>query len=247
MNTELINHIFNEDCMAGMSRIPDGSIDMILSDIPYGMTKNSWDSPLPLDELWGEYKRVIKKNGAICLTAQTPYDKILGCSNLKMLRYEWIWEKTSPTGFLNAKLAPLKVHENILVFYGKLPIYHPQMTQGHLPVHSYTKRGSDGIGTNYGATKTVSGGGSTSRYPRSVLLFPTDKQKSSLHPQQKPVALFEYLIRTYTDESDVVLDSCMGSGTTAVACINTGRRYIGFEKEEIFFKKAIERIKNYEE
>lgn len=239
MNSD--NTIFNEDCVQGMKKLPDGSMDMILADLPYGATRNSWDSPVPLDLFWGEVTRVAKKNAAIVMTAQTPFDKILGSSNLSMLRYEWIWEKTSATGFLNAKRAPLKAHENILVFYGAPPVYNPQMTQGHSPVHSYTKRTGDG--NCYGKTKVFSGGGSTSRYPRSVLRFKTDKQKSALHPTQKPVALFEYLICTYTNKGDIVLDPCMGSGTTAVACINLERRYVGFEIAEKYFIISNNRIK----
>jgi site-specific DNA-methyltransferase (adenine-specific) len=224
-----------------MKRIPAGAADMILSDLPYGSTQNKWDSVLPMDGLWAEYKRVIKRNGAIVLTAQSPFDKVLGCSNLPMLKYEWIWEKTSATGFLNAKRAPLKAHENILVFYQKPPVYNPQMTHGHNPVHSYTKHTEDG--SNYGKTSQGwKGGGSTSRYPRSVLTFPTDKQKCAIHPTQKPVALFEYLIKTYSNEGDVILDSCMGSGTTAVACMNTGRSFIGFENDRQYYTAAEERI-----
>ncbi|MCT11250.1 site-specific DNA-methyltransferase, partial [Listeria monocytogenes] len=175
---------------------------------------------IDLEKLWIQYDRIIKENGAIILTAQTPFDKVLGASNIDNLRYEWIWEKTAATGHLNAKKMPLKAHENILVFYKKLPIYNPQKTVGHTAVHSYTKKQTDG--SNYGRTKAgITGGGSTERYPRSVLTFKSDKQKSSLHPTQKPVALFEYLIKTYTNEGGLVLYNCMGSGTTAIACLNT--------------------------
>lgn len=171
------------DCLKLMNDIPDKSIDMILCDLPYGTTQNKWDSIIPLDKLWEQYCRVIKDNGAIVLFAQTPFDKVLGCSNLKMLKYEWIWEKTSATGHLNAKKMPMKAHENILVFYKKLPTYNPQKTTGHTPVHSYTKHQDDG--SNYGKTLIgISGGGSTERYPRSVQVFKTDKQKEALHPTQ---------------------------------------------------------------
>lgn len=219
---------------------------MILSDLPYGTTQNKWDSIIPLDHLWNQYERVIKDDGAIVMSAQTPFDKVLGSSNLKLLRYEWIWEKTAATGHLNAKKMPMKAHENFLVFYKKLPTYNPQMTIGHKPVNSYTKHQDDG--TNYGKTSAgISGGGSTSRYPRSIQVFKSDKQKVAIHPTQKPVALFEYFIKTYTNENEIVLDSCIGSGTTAVACLNTNRKYIGFEKNLSCFEKCLERIKNHQD
>lgn len=241
-----LNKIYNEDCLEGMRRISDKSIDMILCDLPYGTTRNKWDSIIPLDKLWQQYNRIIKDNGAIVLTAQTPFDKVLGMSNIANLRYEWIWEKTTATGHLNAKKMPMKAHENILVFYKKIPTYNPQKTIGHTPVNNYTKYQDDG--SNYGKTKVgISGGGSTERYPRSVIRFSTDKQKLALHPTQKPVALFEYLIQTYTNEGDVVLDNCIGSGTTAVAAINTNRQFVGFEKEKEYFDVAIERIKKASE
>lgn len=191
--------------------------------------------------LWSHYNRIVKDNGAIVLFAQTPFDKVLGASNLKMLRYEWIWEKTTATGHLNVKKMPMKAHENILVFYKKLPTYNPQKTTGHTPVHSYTKHQDDG--SNYGKTLVgISGGGSTERYPRSVQIFKSDKQKCALHPTQKPVGLCEYLIKTYTNEGDLVLDNCMGSGSTGVACINTNRNFIGMELDENYFNIAKKRI-----
>lgn len=229
-----------------MERLPDKSIDMILCDLPYGTTANKWDSVVPLEQLWIQYERIIKDRGAIVLSAQTPFDKILGVSNLKLLRYEWIWEKTTATGHLNAKKMPMKAHENFLVFYKKLPTYNPQMTTGHRPVNSYTKHQDDG--SNYGKTAVgISGGGSTVRYPRSVQTFKTDKQKVAIHPTQKPVALFEYFIRTYNNEGDTVLDNCIGSGTTAIACINTNRKFIGFENDDNYYQSCIKRIKQHEE
>jgi len=241
-----LNKVYNEDCIGdnGMCLIDDNSIDLILCDLPYGTTaRNKWDCIIPFEPLWEQYERIIKDRGAIVLTAQTPFDKVLGCSNLKMLRYEWIWEKTTATGHLNAKRMPMKAHENILIFYKKLPTYNPQKTFGHTPVHNYTKYQDDG--TNYGKTKVgIKGGGSTERYPRSVILFPTDKQKESLHPTQKPVALFEYLINTYTNEGNLVLDNCMGSFTTAVAARNLGRNYIGFELDEAYYNLGQKRINN---
>ena len=230
------------DCLERMKEIPSGSVDMVLTDPPYGTTACKWDSIIPLEPMWEQLKRIIKPNGAIVMTAQTPFDKVLGVSNLRMLKYEWIWEKTQPTGFLNAKRMPMKAHENILVFYNKPPTYNPQKTKGHKPVNSYTK--STGDGECYGKTKIMSGGGSTERYPRSVQLLPSDKQKTALHPTQKPVALMEYLIKTYTNEGETVLDFTMGSGSTGVAAKNLNRDFIGIEMDETYFNIAKERIEN---
>ena len=229
-----------------MNNISDESIDMILCDLPYGTTKCKWDSIISLEELWEQYCRIIKEKGAIVLFAQTPFDKVLGVSNLKMLRYEWIWEKTQATGHLNAKKMPMKAHENLLVFYKKLPTYNPQMTEGHEPIHSYTKYITTQNNTEiYGKmNKEISGGGETIRYPRSVLTFPSDKQTCYLHPTQKPLSLCEYMVKTYTNEGDLVLDNCMGSGTTGLSCKNLNRRFIGIEKEEKYFEIAKDRINN---
>lgn len=240
--------LWNGDCLQLMDNIPDKSIDMIFTDLPYGTTQAKWDSVIPLDELWKQYCRVAKNNAAIVLFAQTPFDKVLGASNLKMLKYEWIWEKTQATGHLNAKKMPMKAHENLLVFYKKLPTYNPQKTTGHTPVHSYKKTLDVQNSTEvYGkATKEVSGGGDTERYPRSVLIFPSDKQTSHLHSVQKPLELCKYMIRTYTNEGDRVLDSCMGSNTTGLACKNLNRKYIGIEKENDIFEIAVMRINESE-
>ena len=221
-----------------MGDIPDKSIDMILCDLPYGTTKCKWDSIIPLEELWEQYCRIIKEKGAIVLFAQTPFDKVLGASNLKMLRYEWIWEKTQATGHLNAKKMPMKAHENLLVFYKKLPTYNPQMTEGHEPIHSYTKYITTQNNTEiYGKmNKEISGGGETIRYPRSVLTFPSDKQTCYLHPTQKPLALCEYMVKTYTNEGDLVLDNCMGSGTTGLSCKNLNRRFLELKKKKNILK-----------
>ena len=232
------NNIYLGDCLELMKDIEDKSIDMILCDLPYGWgtTKNKWDSIIPLDKLWTQYKRIIKENGSIVLSAQTPFDKVLGTSNLKMLKYEWIWEKTESTGFLNAKKMPLKKHENILVFYKKQPVYNPIYTEGK--PYSYKKENisSSNYGMSNGTGLIVNNG---KRCPTSIQVFKKDK---GLHPTQKPVALFEYLIKTYTNEKGIVLDNCIGSGTTAVACINTDRNYIGFELEEEYFNIAKLRI-----
>ena len=230
----MINKVTQGDCLEVMRGIEDKSVDMILCDLPYGTTRNKWDSIIPLDALWEQYNRVIKDNGAIVLTAQTPFDKVLGASNLKMLKYEWVWKKTQGTGHLNAKKMPMKNHENILVFYKKLPTYNPQMTPGT----PYSQKSGKASG-NYGAQVRVVTENSGERYPLTVQLFKSDK---GLHPTQKPVALFEYLIRTYTNPGEIVLDNCLGSGTTAVAAINTDRQFIGIEREPDYVEIANNRI-----
>lgn len=227
------------DCLELMKDIPDKSIDMILCDLPYGTTRNKWDSIIPLDLLWEQYNRIIKDNGAIVLTAQTPFDKVLGVSNLKNLKYEWIWKKRQGTGHLNAKKMPMKNHENILVFYKKLPTYNPQMRGEENRV--VKRSGNKSKTTNYGAFLEIEKSKYKGRYPVSTLDFNSDK---GLHPTQKPVALFEYLVNTYTNEGGIVLDNCMGSGTTGVACKNLNREFIGMELDEGYFNIAKERIEN---
>lgn len=222
------------DCIEAMQKIPDASVDMVMCDLPYGTTRNKWDSVIPLDALWVEYRRVCR--GPIVLTAQTPFDKVLGASNIGMLKYEWVWRKDAGTGFLNAKRAPLKDHENVLVFYDKPATYNPQMRTGFKPYK--IKKG--GETSNYNASGIVTTESNGERYPVTVLEFPRDKDK--LHPTQKPVALMEYLIRTYTNQGEIVLDNTMGSGTTGVACINTGRRFIGIEREATYFDVACSRV-----
>jgi site-specific DNA-methyltransferase (adenine-specific) len=226
-----------------MTDIPDGSIDMVLCDLPYGTTRNSWDSVINLEDLWKHYKRIVKPNGCIALFAQTPFDKVLGASNIKMLKYEWIWEKTESTGFLNAKKMPLKAHENILIFYRKPPTYNPQFTYDGKP-YKYEKKhiGSSNYGEPSGTNGVIENDGR--RYPKSIITFKKDKQKTALHPTQKPVALMEYLLRTYSKGGDTVLDNCMGSGTTGVACVITGRNFIGIELEQKYYDIAKERISN---
>ena len=233
--------LIHGDCLKEMKNIPDKSVDMILCDLPYGTTQCKWDSIVDLELLWIQYNRIIKDNGIIALTAQTPFDKVLGCSNLKLLKYEWIWEKTAATGHLNANSSPMKAHENILIFYKNLPTYNPQKTNNHTPVHSYEKK-DNADGECYGKTITVSGGGSRERFPRSIQIFKSDKQRCKLHPTQKPLLLMEYLIKTYTNEGDLVLDNCMGSGTTGVACKNLNRDFIGMEDDDKYFEVAQKRI-----
>tara|TARA_R110000751_G_scaffold273916_1_gene374732 strand:+ start:42 stop:743 length:702 start_codon:yes stop_codon:yes gene_type:complete len=228
------------DCLEEMKDIPDNSIDMILTDLPYGTTSCKWDSIIPLDKLWVEWNRIIKPNTPIILTSQTPFDKILGMSNIKNLRYEWIWEKNISTGHMNANKMPLKSHENILVFYEHLPIYNPQFTEGK----PYTlKRNKGKFKDVYGITGRKDGYisiNSGKRHPRTVVKF---NRCIGLHPTQKPVSLFEYLIKTYSNEGDTVLDCCAGSGTTGVACKNLNRNYILIEKDEGYYNIIKERLK----
>ena len=227
------------DCVERMKEIESGTVDMILCDLPYGTTCCSWDAVIPFEKLWPEYERVIKENGAIVLFGAQPFTAVLACSNLKLFRYEWIWEKPAATGFMNAKKQPLRAHENALVFYKSQPTYNPQKTHGH---ERKTAKRKDIGSEHYGKQLNIQAYDSTERYPRSVQTFSSDKQKSNFHPTQKPVSLCEYLIRTYTNVGETVLDNTMGSGTTGVACVNTGRGFIGIEQEEKYFWMAQERI-----
>ena len=234
---EFKNKIILGDCLEVMSELPDKSIDMILCDLPYGVTaRNEWDSIIPLTELWMNYHRVIKGNGAIVLTSIQPFTSVLVTNNLKDFKYEWVWRKQQGTGFLNAKKQPLRNHESILVFYQKQPTYNPQFMAGK-PYKCLSGKGS--LDNNKQIRVVTENLGI--RYPLTVLDFAYDKNKT--HPTQKPVALFEYLIKTYTNEGeDIVLDNCIGSGTTAIACISTNRNYIGIEKEEKYVEIANKRI-----
>lgn len=234
------SYIKQGDCLELMKEIPDKSVDLILCDLPYGTTQNKWDTVLDLEKLWGGYNRIVKDNTPIVLFSQMPFTATLVKSNFPLFKYEWIWQKQQGTGYLNAKKMPLKAHENILVFYKKLPLYNPQMRTGFKPYTCKSGKGSDNYHEQISVV-TVSNG---ERYPIDILEFSRDKQK--LHPTQKPVALLEYLIKTYTNEGATVLDNCMGSGSTCVACINTNRNYIGFELNENYFNIAKERIKTYE-
>lgn len=242
----MTSKVLQGDCLELMKDIPDKSIDMILCDLPYGTTRNNWDSIISLELLWEQYNRIIKDNGAIVLTAQTPFDKVLGVSNLNLLKYEWIWEKSRPSGHLNAKKMPLKNHENVLVFYKKLPVYNPQFTIGS-PNHIKEGhiRKSNATNNNYGYFKNTVQISTEQKYPKSIQCFKQQDPNKILHPTQKPVALFEYLIKTYTNEGDLVLDNCAGSGTTAIACLNTNRNYILMEKEQKYFDIINERVEKW--
>lgn len=229
------------DCLEKIKDIPSESIDLILCDPPFGVTRAKWDIPLDFDLMWQEYERVIKNNGAICIFAVEPFASRLRLSNPKMYKYDWIWDKIKSTGFFNAKKQPLRCHEAICVFYKKQCKYNPQKTTDHPKKSSKRKTAGTEL-YNPGNKETIYE--STERYPRSIQIFSSDVQKSALHPTQKPVALLEYLIRTYTDEGDIVLDNCMGSGSTGIACLRSGRNFIGIELDEDYFRIAKERIEN---
>ena len=239
----MINQIFNEDCLEGMKRIPDWSIDCIITDPPYWTTACKWDTVIPFDLMWKELKRIIKPNGAIVLFGSEPFSSALRMSNIKKYRYDIIWDKVNIGNPLNAKKMPLKSHENISVFYSKLPTYNPQKTDLHInrvaKQYSVSDNFSNG-GSKVGYTSELNG-----KYPKSIIKISNQNRNNKLHPTQKPVALIEYLIRTYTNEWETVLDFTIGSGTTAIACINTNRNYIGFELDKWYFDIANERIKNH--
>jgi len=231
--------LFNNDCLIEMKNIKDKSIDMILCDLPYGMTKNVWDKILPMDELWIEYNRIIKDNGAIILFGSQPFTSLLITNNIKYFRYNLIWEKNKFSDFLNAKRKPMKIHEEILIFYKKQPIYNPQYTYKQ-PYIRWNKQNSVDKQTNYGKHKENIAKSDGKRLPTTILKF--NRVERPKHPTQKPVDLLEWLIKTYTNENDLVLDNCMGVGSTGIACKNTNRKFIGIEIDENYFKIANEFI-----
>ncbi len=229
------------DCLELMKDIPDKSIDAIIADLPYGTTACKWDSIIPLNKLWEQYKRIIKPNGAIVLTTCQPFTTKLINSNIEMFKYCWIWQKPQGVDPFMAKKRPLNNYEDICVFYKKQPTYNPQFTEGkpYKVERDKTPRNYEITDTVMKPTTTVNDG---FRYPTRILQF---NQERGYHPTQKPVALFEYLIKTYTNEGELVLDNAMGSGTTGIACLNTNRRFIGIEKDDKYFDIAYNRIKNH--
>ena len=229
------------DCLEKMKDIPDGSIDLVLTDPPYGTTACKWDSIIPLEPMWEQLRRVIKPNGAIVMTASQPFTTTLIVSNLKMFRYELIWQKTRPTGFFVAKKMPMKIHENICVFYKKLPTYNPQKTKAEEHKIDRRKTLNPTINPYLGGIKKERVKDDGMRYPTSIQQFASISKKGQ-HPTEKPVALMEYLIKTYTSEGETVLDFTMGSGTTGVACKNLNRNFIGIELDPEYFKIAEKRI-----
>lgn len=241
----MIDYIEQGDCLELMKRIPDGSIDMILCDLPYGITQNKADVIIPFEPLWNQYNRIIKDNGAIVLFGQGTFFVDLINSNRKMYRYDLVWNKQLTSGFLNAKRMPLRQHEQVAIFYKKLPTYNPQFTHGN-PLHAKGSAYKDKPvnNQNYGAFEAVGDNraGSVEKYPTSILSFAKPHPSVSQHRTQKPVDLLEYLIKTYTNEGNIVLDNCMGSGSTCVAAVNTNRHYIGFEMDKKYFQIAKKRI-----
>lgn len=229
------------NCMDLMRSIPDGSVDMVLCDLPYGMTQNKWDIPLPFDELWGQYRRVCKPSAAIVLHCMQPFTSLLIGSNLREFRYCWVWDKHYCRGFLNAKKMPLRNHEDIAVFYRKQCTYNPQMTTG-----VYRNKGQGGKkSSNYGEYRqqVVK---NDQYHPKTIISIPGVDSRNQIHPTEKPVALLEYLIKTYTNQGETVLDNCMGSGSTGVAAVLTGRDFIGIEMEQTYYDIATKRIKEAE-
>ena len=234
---------YDLDCFDGFKKIDDGSIDMILCDLPYGTTQCSWDTVLPFEQLWKEYERIIKDDGAILLFGMEPFSSHLRMSNIEMYKYDWIWHKTSPRGHLNAKIQPMRAHENISVFYKKQPTYNPQMTHGHRRKVSKTRYTQDNDGRGcYGKEDRDTLYDSTDRYPIDVQTFSNGDQTDKIHPTQKPVRLLEYMILTYTNAGDLVLDNCAGSCSTGIAAHNVGRRFIGFEKDREIYTRANKRL-----
>lgn len=242
------------DCIELMEIIPDKSIDMILCDLPYGLTHCDWDIPLDMKSMWGGYKRIIKDHGAILLFSIQPFTSDLIQSNKRMFRYEIVWEKTQKTGFYNANKMPLKAHENILVFYKKLPTYNPQKYSVERKDIGRVRNKKADRCVLYGHVEAQDWVETGQRYPHDVIHFSNwngalfgKTDKATKHPTQKPVPLLEYLIKTYTNEGDTVLDTCMGSGSTGVACVNLNRNFIGMELKQEYFDIANERIKQAEE
>lgn len=251
----MINKILHGNCLELMKDIPSGSIDMILADLPYNVTGLKWDSIIPLDKLWEQYERIIKPNGAIVLTAMQPFTTELISSNRRLFKYTWVWNKVKPGNFLTAKLKPMQNHEDIIVFSKANTAncnknnmcYYPILEKREKP-RKYKKEADSDI---YARKNTTSIEYTTDfKYPKSILEISNANQKNKLHPTQKPIELFEYLIKTYTKEGEVVLDNTAGSGTTGIACLNTKRQFILMEKDPNYFEKIKKRVgdfnKNFE-
>lgn len=245
-----IEELYNDKFENILPKFNDDSSDCIFVDFPYNTTRAKWDTPVDLEVFWKEAWRILKTNGVVIATAQVPFNITLGASQIKFLKYEWIWEKTQATGHLNAKKMPMKAHENVMIFYKKPPTYNFIKTHGHERKVSSAKSRAGCIDRrnkkedyiyNKEIAESVTGYDSTERYPRSVLTFATDKQTNALHPTQKPEALVKYFLKTYTNKGDTVVDPCMGSGTTKVVCEELGLNFKGIEKDEKWFKIATER------
>lgn len=237
-----MNTLHSGDCLEVMPSIPSGSVDFVCCDLPYGSSQCPWDVIIPFDPLWKEYKRIVKPNGAIALNATQPFASLLVMSNFSWFRYEWIWGKNLGTGHLDAKRKPLRFHENVMIFYDKQPTYNPQKFQGK-PNHGDNLVGKTGTGV-YGDRNYTGAGQDKSgmKYPRTIINIDCLPHAKRIHRTQKPTELAAYLIRTYTNEGDTVLDNAMGSGTTGEACILTNRNFIGIEKDPDIFAMAAERL-----
>ena len=243
--------LYQGNCLEVMKNIEDKSIDCIICDLPYGVTsKNKWDTIIPYEPLWKEYKRIIKDNGPIILFGQDKFTAKTMLSNEKMHRYNLIWNKVLTSGFLNAGRMPLREHEDIMIFYKKLPTYNPQFTEGK-PLHGMGEKfkkvkNNNNNYNDFNSCNNPSANreGDTKKYPKSILTFPRPASSKMLHPTEKPIELLEYLIKTYSNENDVILDNCMGSGSTGVAALNTNRRFIGIELDENYFNIAKNRLEN---
>lgn len=238
-----MTNLMHGDCLDLMKNIADKSVDMVLCDLPYGTTQNKWDSKIPFEPLWEQYYRVCKENAAILLFGAEPFSSALRMSNKKFFRYDWIWEKNLPVGFLDANRKPLKIHENISVFYKHLPTYNPQMTKAKPYDKGIRKANTTTTYGKHGESRALNKG---ERFPVDVISFSNANHQNVLHPTQKPVDLLEYLIKTYTNEGETVLDNTMGSGSTGVASVNTGRNFIGIELDDNYFEIAKKRIEQAE-
>ncbi len=236
-------NLIQGDCLEVMKSIPDKSIDAIICDLPYGTTACKWDSVIPFGPLWEQYKRVVKDNGAIVLTASQPFTTVLIASNLKMFKHSWVWNKKKSGNIFLAKTQPMKIHEDVLVFGKSTPTYYPIM----IPRDKVKRSKNYGTGLAMGGDKTPENKvyEYTHKYPESIIEISNSNQKGKVHPTQKPVALMEYLVKTYTNDGDTVLDNCMGSGTTGLACKNLGRKFIGIEQNAEYFEIAKNRIEQY--
>ena len=247
-----LNTVYNEDCLEGMKRIPDKSIDMILCDLPYGTTACKWDTIIPFEPLWEQYERVIKDNGVIVLFGVEPFSSLVRTSNIKNYKYDWYWNKRHGANFAQANKRPLKNIEVASVFYRKQPIYNPQKTKNPKGLEkrsAYAASRQKKVFEGQVAMSAEFTAPGKSYEPDKLLpkcLIEFSRVPKPIHPTQKPVALFEYLIKTYTNEGDIVLDNCMGSGTTAIACMNTNRNYIGFELDETYHKLLTDRIEAHQ-
>ena len=241
-----LNRIYHQDCLVGMQKIDNKSIDCIICDLPYNLTSLSWDTAIPFDKLWKEYNRIIKDNGAVLLFGQEPFSSYIRLSNIKHYKYDIYWQKERIVNIFQVKRRPGKVIETISVFYKKQCTYNPQMTiHDGKRVTNKIKNGKFGVLVDNGEKIPFEYNDKGLRYPLQIVKFPRDILKSNLHPTQKPVSLLEYLIKTYTNEEDIILDNCIGSGTTAIAALRTNRRYIGFELNEKYFNVAQSRINEY--